>query len=151
LFFVFHELKLKGWPNYLSHIKGRHPMAVIEEAIHRRNNFPKLVAFTMGMSFPRSLTEDEPTAPLGAEAGARLPKHVSGSQQFPEITLKTPTKSHKKKYLNHITAQLLVQPVAMIALKTANTTRYSRPLTLPHYLPTLVAVVNLVLLLTLID
>ena len=23
---VFHKLKLKGWPNYLSYIKGRHPM-----------------------------------------------------------------------------------------------------------------------------
>jgi hypothetical protein len=79
-------------------------MAVIEEATHWRNDFPNLVAFTMGMVFPRSLTEDE-IAPPGAAAGARLPKHVSGIQKFPEITLKLPTKSHTKKYLTHITAQ----------------------------------------------
>ena len=106
---VFHELKLKGWPNYLSHIKGRYPMAVIKEAVHWRNTFPHLAAFKLGVMFPRVFLEETPTAPPGAQAGARLPKHVLGSQQFPEVTLKPPTTLHKKKYLNCITTQMASQ------------------------------------------
>jgi hypothetical protein len=106
---VFHELKLKGWPEYLSHIKGRHPKAVIEEVIQWRTTFPHLTAFTRGVVFARVFMGEMPTASPGAQAGARAPQHVPDSHQFPEITLRPPTKLHKTKYLERITTQLANQ------------------------------------------
>ena len=105
LHLVFHQLKLKGWPNYLAHITGRHPSAIMEETNHWQETFPQLVGFTTGVSFPKSLSDNEPEDPHGPEPGAALLKHVAGSQEFPELTLRPPTNSHKTKYLNWATAQ----------------------------------------------
>ena len=109
LFYSFHELQLPGWPNCNSCIKGRHPKTVIEEVIHWKATFPCMTAFTLNCMLPRVFMAATPTAPPGAPAGARLPRHVPGNQQFPMVTLRLPTKSHKKKYLKHITVQTVNQ------------------------------------------
>jgi hypothetical protein len=105
LFYAFHELLLHGWPNYGAYIKGRHPKALIEEVNHWQATFPDLLAFKLNCRFPRVFLEDTPTAPVGALAGARLLKHVPGSQQFPIVTLKPPSKTHMTKHLKCMTAQ----------------------------------------------
>ena len=106
---AFHQLKLDGWPNYLRHIEGRHPMELHEEECHWMTTFPTLEAFTRGIRYPASLDTDQPKVATGGKAGSKLPKHVANVQKFPEVTCRKPTTTHKAKYLNDIHGQLANQ------------------------------------------
>ena len=84
-------------------------MALHEEACHWMKTFPSLEAFTRGIIYPESLDTDPSKMAKMGKAGSKLPKHVDNVQEFPEVTYKKPTATHREKHLNGIRVQLANQ------------------------------------------